>query len=74
MSTHCPHCGSCDVKNMEPTYDWYDEDECVCQWDVVCAHCGDTYIVSELLKVTNRIVAKDGDDLKRQLDAEVDLK
>ena len=65
----CPYCNSFDVKDMEPSYDWFGDDECVCQWDVICEHCGETYIVSEELKVISRIVAKDADDLENQLDS-----
>lgn len=72
MSYHCPYCGETDVRSMDPSYDWWDDDELICQWDMICAHCGASYIVSETLKVTDRIVAKDTDDLERQLELKDD--
>ena len=69
MENNCPHCGSYSIVQMDPDYDWQDDDECVVVWDCKCDHDHD-YIVSEIVKVTSRLVAKDHDDLERLIDEE----
>lgn len=70
MDLKCPRCGSENVAEMDPDYDWDSSDECIVTWDVKCGGCGKTFIVSEVVKTISRIVAKDSDDLDRLIEEE----
>ena len=69
MEQRCPYCGSerLDFRTFddEPV----SENEIIRTWDVSCCNCGrghggdKGFIVSEVLTVTSRLVAKDEEEL-----------
>lgn len=65
MDLKCPHCGSESIAELDPDYDWDNNEECVVTWDGRCGNCDKTFIVSEIVKTTSRLVAKDSEDLDR---------
>lgn len=69
MESKCPHCGSEAIEFESPDYEWDMDKECICTWDAVCEN-GHEFIISEILTVTSRLVAKDSDDLERLIDEE----
>lgn len=69
MKLKCPHCGSENLVEMDPDYEWDSDTECIVTWDARC-ECGKTFIVSEIAETTSRIVAKDSDDLDRLIEKE----
>lgn len=63
----CPHCGSENVDFGSYDTEWDSDLSMICTWDARCDDCCEDFIISEVLEVTDRIVAKDSDDLDRQV-------
>lgn len=70
MELKCPRCKSESIALMDPDYDWDSDTECIVTWDAVCGDCKKKFIVSEIVKTTSRLVAKDSDDLDRLVEEE----
>ena len=69
MKSACPHCDSESIVFDAPEYEWFSDTECICTWDGHCDN-GHDFIISEVLNVTSRLVAKDSDDLDRLVEEE----
>ena len=63
MEQKCPHCGAGNLEFYESDDEWVSDNECIRQWDVRCEKCGKGFIISEVLTVTSRLVAKDDKEL-----------
>lgn len=70
MDEKCPHCGSenieTDVDREEPNT----STETIVNYDCHCYDCGEDFIMSDVLTVTSRIVAKDNDELDELIEQE----
>lgn len=64
----CPFCGSENVDFGSYETEWDSDLSMICDWDARCDECHEDFIISEVLVVEERIVAKDTDDLERQLE------
>lgn len=69
MELRCPHCGSEAIVEQDPDYEWQTGDECIINWDCRCEN-DHHFIVSEIVRTTSRLVAKDHNDLERLIDEE----
>ena len=70
MDEKCPYCNSenlrMDVKDEEPNT----STETIVTWDCHCFGCGKDFIMSDVVTVTSRLVAKDYEDLDRLIELE----
>ena len=69
MDTVCPHCGSKAITFGSPDYEWDADKECICTWDAKCENEHE-FIISEILTVTSRLVARDSDHLDELIELE----
>ena len=69
MELRCPECGSEAIVEQDPDYEWQSGDECIINWNCRCEN-DHYFIVSEIVRTTSRLVAKDHDDLERLIDEE----
>lgn len=70
MEEKCPHC---DSKNLKMTVD--DEEhnsptEKIVTWSCHCFGCGKDFIMSDVVTVTSRLVARDQEELDKLIDEE----
>ena len=72
MNEECPYCGSEDVSCEDQTKNEGTCDSVIREFVYVCSDCGEHFIMSEVLSVTSRIVAKDYNDLDRLIEIEVE--
>lgn len=70
MDQKCPHCGAENLEFYESDDEWVSENECIRRWDVRCEKCGQGFIISEVLTVTSRLVAKDDAELDELIEKE----
>ena len=70
MSEVCPHCGSEDITYDDQTKNEGSVDGVIREFACTCSDCGESFIVSEVLSVTSRLVAKDYNHLEKLIDME----
>ena len=67
----CPHCGydnGSEILGSDQM--WDSEDTLIVTSTCRCDECGKEYVVSEVLAVSSRLVAKDHDELVRLIEEE----
>lgn len=64
MQEACPICGSENLRMNVSDDEYSGSDDLIRLWDCVCGN-GHEFIISEVLTVTSRLVAKDPNDLER---------
>lgn len=69
MDLKCPHCGTEELVKQDPEYGWQSVHECIVEWDCVCKN-GHDFVISEILRTTSRLVAKDWDEMERLITEE----
>ena len=72
MDSRCPYCDSIDISYKEMDRDWVSEEDCIVTNEGRCWECDKHFIVSEVVSVPSRIVAKDRDELDRLVKEELD--
>ena len=70
MDIKCPYCGSENIIDLNMEIEWSNEDEAVNNGYATCDDCNEVFRISEIIKVTSRLVAKDHDDMERLIDEE----
>ena len=70
MEQKCPYCGSERLDFWSSDDEPVSDTETISQWDVRCEKCGERFIVSEVLTVTSRLVAKDDRELNELIKKE----
>ena len=70
MNEACPNCGSEDVTCEDQKKNEGTCDSVIREFVYVCSDCGEHFIMSEVLSVTSRLVAKDYNELEKLIDAE----
>lgn len=72
MEQKCPHCGNERLDFWSSDDEQVSDTECIRLWDVRCEKCGERFLVSEVLTVTSRLVAKDDKELDVLIRKEMD--
>lgn len=72
MEQKCPHCGSERLDFWSSDDEPVSDTEIIRRWDVRCESCGKGFIVSEVLTVTSRLVAKDDAELDELIKKEME--
>ena len=70
MSEVCPHCGSEDITYDEQTKNEGSTDTVIREFSCTCSDCGEQFLVSEVLTVTSRLVARSYDELEKLIEKE----
>ncbi len=72
MEQKCPHCGAGNLDFWSSDDEPVSDTEIIRRWDVRCEKCGKGFIVSEVLTVTSRLVAKDDGELDELIKKEME--
>lgn len=72
MDNCCPYCGCIDIAIDEIERDWTSEEDCIVAYNGKCWECGKEFLISEVVSVTSRIVAKDDKELNDLIKQELD--
>ena len=71
MEEKCPHCGSENIQMDVDDEEYNTSTETIVTWDCHCFGCGKDFIMSDVVTVTSRLVAKDNDELDRLIEEEI---
>ena len=69
MQQECPYCNSKSLHFYDKDDEWVSDDSCIRTWKVKCDR-NHEFIISEVLMVTSRLVAKDDDELDKLIKEE----
>ena len=72
MDQKCPYCGAEMLLFTSNDDEWVSDTECIRTWNVECGCCKKNMIVSEVLTVTSRLVAKDCEELDELIKKETE--